>query len=74
MKKLIQTEIGKRCGIHQATISNILTGRRRPSWSTAKKIAEATGSDPVDWMESPPETLRQIIQRINEQRIDNDMQ
>jgi transcriptional regulator with XRE-family HTH domain len=72
-----QKEIAAKAHVSHQMLSNILTGRRRPSWSTAKKIAEATGSDPVDWMESPPETLRIIIQRMYEtqaQGINNGVQ
>jgi|APFre7841882793_1041355.scaffolds.fasta_scaffold03529_3 transcriptional regulator with XRE-family HTH domain len=73
MKKIRQYQISKKAKISPSMLSEIINKKAKPSWNTAKRLAEATGSDPVDWMESPPETLRQIIQRINAQGIDNDM-
>ena len=56
-----QKDIIKATGIHQATISNIMNGRRRPSWSMAKKLAEATGTDVSIWMEGSPEEIRSAV-------------
>jgi transcriptional regulator with XRE-family HTH domain len=68
MKKIIQNEIGNKAGIHQSTLSNILTGRRRPSWKTAKRLSSAIpGSTPEQWLEAPPETLRRIINEYAQQ-------
>jgi len=64
MKNTIKIEIGRQVGIAQSTLSNILNGRRRPSWNVAKKLANVTGSSPVDWMEANPDSLKKIINNI----------
>ncbi len=46
-----QVELAKRAGITEGMISFILSGERRPSIDVAKKLAEATGTDPLLWME-----------------------
>ena len=64
MKKNIQKKIGEEVGIAQSTLSNILTGRKRPSWNVAKRLAGVTGSTPDIWMEGDTEILRQIIRNV----------
>lgn len=64
MKKIFQIEIVKEAGIAQSTLSNILNGRRRPSWGIAKRLASVTGSTPDIWMEGQTDVLRQIIENI----------
>lgn len=56
-----QKDLVEATGIHQATISNILTGHRRPSWGNAKKLAAATGTDVALWMEGTPEQIRAAV-------------
>lgn len=77
MRKIRQYQIAKQAGISAPMFCEIVNGKARPSWKTAKRIAEVTKSDPVDWMESPPEKLRIIIQRMYEtqaQGINNGVQ
>ena len=56
-----QKELSEATGIHQTTISNILNGRRRPSWRLAKKLATATDTDVAVWMEGSPEEIRSAV-------------
>jgi len=56
-----QTNIAKKANLADATVSLILSGKRRPSWSTAKRLAEVTGTSPVLWMEGSPDQIRQAI-------------
>jgi len=53
-----QNEIAKRAGVAQPTLANIISGRRRPSWKLAKKLAAATGTDPELWLDGTPEQIR----------------
>ena len=53
-----QVEIAKRAGVAQPTIANIMSGRRRPSWKLAKKLAEATGTSPELWLDGTPDQIR----------------
>jgi transcriptional regulator with XRE-family HTH domain len=71
MGNISQTEIIKRCGIHQSTLSNILTGRRRPSWSTAKRLAAATDTDPVLWLEGSPNEIKKAISQESDALMKN---
>ena len=48
---MTQIEIAKSIGKSQAHISLIISGKRNPSWLTALKLAEITGTEPSDWME-----------------------
>lgn len=56
-----QKEIAEKANISAQMLSNILNGRRRPSWKTAKALASATSTEPKDWMEENPEKIKQII-------------
>lgn len=58
---MTQTEITNKAGIGQQFVSKILAGLRRPSWKTAKKLAEATGTNPVLWLEGTPEEIKQAL-------------
>jgi len=56
--KIVQTEIARRAKVSPSALSNILKGRRRPSWSMAKKLAKATGTSPILWLEGSTEQIR----------------
>ena len=63
MKTLKQVEIANKANISTPFLSQIIGGSRRPSWTMAKKLAEATGTDPVLWMEGNPDQLREAIKK-----------
>ena len=54
-------QIAKRAGMSLSGLSNVLAGRRRPSWSTAKRLAAATDTDPVLWLEGSPNEIKKAI-------------
>lgn len=54
----------KETGISQPAISNILAGRRRPSWKYAKKLAEVTSTDPALWLDGSPEEIKSALRLI----------
>jgi transcriptional regulator with XRE-family HTH domain len=45
------TQIAKKGRLSLSGLSNILTGNRRPSWPTAKRLEAATGISAVDWID-----------------------
>ncbi len=47
-------ELARATGMSEASISKYVSGRRRPSWNVAKKIAAATKTDVDLWMEGDP--------------------
>jgi|APMed6443717190_1056831.scaffolds.fasta_scaffold656071_2 transcriptional regulator with XRE-family HTH domain len=55
------SKIAETIGISKQALSNIVNGRRRPSWGTAKRIAFATGTDPVLWMDGAPCEIKRAI-------------
>ena len=62
MEKLKQTSIAKKANISDGFLSEILSGKKRPSWPVAKKLAAATKTQPALWLDGTPE---QIKERIN---------
>ena len=71
MENISRTEIIKRCEIHQSTLSNILTGRRRPSWSIAKRLAAATDTEPVLWLEGSPNEIKKALSQESNRLMKN---
>lgn len=61
-----QIEIANKAQISQQFVSKILSGVRRPSWPTAKKLAGATGTSPVLWLEGTPDEIRRAISEQEE--------
>jgi transcriptional regulator with XRE-family HTH domain len=59
--KINQTQIAKLIGISQPYLSEILGGKKRPSWKTAKRLAEATGTAPVLWMDGTPDEIKAAL-------------
>lgn len=72
MKKIRQYQIAKQAGISAPMFCEIINGKARPSWGTAKRIASVTGTTPDIWMEGQTDVLRQIINNIPE--ATNDLQ
>jgi plasmid maintenance system antidote protein VapI len=60
-----QREIAAALGIKQGTLSNIITGRRRPSWKLAKRLSEATCTNPELWLEGSPQEMSKAIKFQN---------
>lgn len=48
-KKVKQKDIAAAADISRAYMSRIWNKKVTPPWSTCKRLAEATGTDPVDW-------------------------
>jgi len=55
------SSISKLSGMSLSGLSNILAGRRRPSWGIAKKLAAVTGTEPVLWLEGSPDEIRAAL-------------
>lgn len=63
MIKTTQKHIAKMARVSAPFISQVLTGKKRPSWKKAKELADATGTDPVVWMEGTPDEIRAAIRK-----------
>ena len=55
------TKIAETAGVSKQAFSNILNGRRRPSWGTAKRLAFVTKTNPVLWLEGTPVEIKKAI-------------
>ena len=49
--KNTQRKLAEKVGITAAMVSMILSGKAKPSWPLAKRLAAVTNTDPVDWIE-----------------------
>ena len=61
MKKMRQQDIAEKARLSQSMLSMILSGRRRAGWKSAKSLANATGTDPVLWLEGSAEQIKEAI-------------
>ena len=61
MKRGTQTKIADKIKISDAFMCQILSGKRRPSWVVAKKLAAATNTEPGLWLEASPEKMREAL-------------
>jgi transcriptional regulator with XRE-family HTH domain len=69
MKRTSQKVIALTVGISAPYLNQILHGVKRPMWPVAKRLASLTNSSPEQWLEAPPETLRQIIAEYGQSQI-----
>ncbi len=65
MRHGIQTRIANKAKISTAYISMILSGKRRPSWQNAKKLAFITKTRPELWLDGEPEKIKEILDAVN---------
>jgi transcriptional regulator with XRE-family HTH domain len=68
MNNIKQKMLSEMANVSQSMLSQILSGKRRSGWKTAKRLASVTGSTPEQWLEAPPDILRRIIQNMRVQR------
>jgi len=61
MRHGIQKRIAKATKLSAPMISLILSGKKRPSWSAAKRLAAVTDTDPVLWLEGSPGEIKTAI-------------
>jgi transcriptional regulator with XRE-family HTH domain len=64
--KIKITKLAAQIGISQGFLSNIILGARRPHYNTAKKIAAATNTNPVLWLEGSPEEIKKALSKNRE--------
>jgi|GEM_PF-2794668 len=53
--------IAEKAGISAAFLTELTSGKKRPSWPTAKNLAAATGTSPVLWMDGGPGDIQNAI-------------
>lgn len=63
-----QNEIANQIGVTAAFISYLLNGRRRPSWSLAKRLSENFGHSPSWWMEADIAKIRRVLRSNSQER------
>lgn len=65
MKRIKQKDLAKQLGLSASYICEVLNRKRRPSWDVAKKLARATGSSPVVWMEGSADDLKNLLMAVS---------
>jgi transcriptional regulator with XRE-family HTH domain len=64
MNKLRQNYIALKAGISPPYVSLIINGKKRPTWSTAKKLSIAVpGTNPELWLEGSPDEIRAALKK-----------
>jgi transcriptional regulator with XRE-family HTH domain len=69
--KINCTELAKKAGISKAMVSQIFLGKKKAGWKSAKRLAAATGTDPVLWLEGTPNEIKQAITEESDTLIKN---
>ncbi|MBU4185998.1 MAG: helix-turn-helix domain-containing protein [Proteobacteria bacterium] len=64
------TEIAEKANITQGALSNILSGRRRPSWTVAKRLAQVTYTTPYLWLEGMPDEIKSALKNFKPETSD----
>ena len=62
MKRGIQQIIVNKSGLSKSLVSEILSGKKRPSWDSAKILAAVTDTDPVIWMEGGSDKIKKAVE------------
>lgn len=57
----MQIKIAKRAGISAGHLSDIINNKKRPSWSTAKRLAKTTETWPELWLEGDTLSIRTAL-------------
>ena len=65
MKRGRQTELADKADISNAYVSQLLNGKRRHSWTMAKKLAVATNTKPELWLDGEPAKIKEILDAVN---------
>lgn len=64
MKRMNQQQLGYATGLSQGYISKIISGAHiLDSWSTAKKLASATNTNPVLWLEGSSDEIKAALKQ-----------
>ena len=65
MKKIRKYQIAKKAGISAGFFSDILNGNKRPRYATAKRIARATSTSPILWVDGSPENMQRAVLKFS---------
>ncbi|MCF8025828.1 MAG: helix-turn-helix domain-containing protein [Desulfobacteraceae bacterium] len=68
MRHGLQKEIAEKAEISTGYLSELISVKKRPSWHTAKKLSQATNTDPVLWLEGKSEDIKEALSNIGPRR------
>jgi transcriptional regulator with XRE-family HTH domain len=60
-RKIKQRDVARDLGLKESYLSEMLNGKRRPSWDVAKRCALKTQSSPLVWMEGTKDDIRNLL-------------
>lgn len=66
MKHGFKIKLARKVGISGAFVGQIIKGKNRPHYKTAKKLAEVTNTDPILWLEGTPEEIKHALSNPQE--------
>jgi transcriptional regulator with XRE-family HTH domain len=61
MIKIKQIDIAKKTGVTPSMINMVFSGKRRPSWKLANRLADIFGTSPSFWMEADTDAIKEIV-------------
>ena len=61
-----QTQVAIKAKISQGYLNEIIHGTKTPRWEVAKRVAEATRTNPVLWLDGTPEERRAAIEALKD--------
>lgn len=70
MKRGTQKKLADMAGTSEAHISQILSGKGRPSWALAKRLGHITGTEPLSWLDDPIEEVRREVEKNQDAFLD----
>lgn len=56
-----QKDLAKEANVTDSMISQILAGKKRPSWATSKLLGKASGTKPELWLDGSPSEIKQAL-------------
>jgi transcriptional regulator with XRE-family HTH domain len=60
--------LARMAGVSASHLTNIIEGRRRPSWSVGKRLADVAETSIALWMDGTPEEIKSQLSKHNNKR------
>lgn len=64
-----QGDIAIEVGLSQSYFSQILNGKRRAGWDTAKRLAKITKTRPSIWIDGTPKQRRKALDKLKRAEV-----
>lgn len=61
LQRGLQKEIAEKAKVSNGWLSTAIQAKKRPSWPVAKRLAEATNTSPVLWLEGTEAQIKGVL-------------